>query len=239
MRRLMKIYGMTFWGLILSVAGTLYGQDTLPASLSEPKLAGEWYVPEADYYGNQLFMNKWFRGDVFLVNGRTAHDKTLTYNVVQDGVIWLDEQGGKVVRLDKGLISGFVLRDDQEKEILFRKIRVRSSFVRDTAPVFVQVLYEGEHLSLYAQRKVEDYYPGKYGKVAARGSLPDLEPQPVYYIFRDGAQYARIRKIKRKELIRDFPLEKQQIKKILRKHHLSVRKETQLIKAVKIIDPLL
>ena len=238
MKRIRKAYRVIFWGLMLLLPWSLYGQDDPVNILTKPKLAGEWYIPEPGYYGSQLFRNEWFRGDVFLENGRTAHDKTLAYNVVQDALIWLDGKGGKVIRLDKGLISGFLLRDDRGIERHFKKIRVRPSFSKDTVPVFLQVLYEGEQLSLYAQRKIEDYYSKMYGGTVSDVSAT-LEPRPVYYLFVEGVQHVRMQKIRRKELLMAFPPEKQQIKKILRKQHISVRNEDQLIKAVELIEPII
>lgn len=237
MERTGKAYRMIFWGMLL-VSRSLFAQNELPETLSEPKLAGEKYVPESGYSGSQLYRDTWFQGDVFLESGRTAHEKTLAYNGVQDALVWLDTQGGKVVRLDKGLISGFVLRDDSGTEMYFRKIRVRPYFSRDTVPLFLQVLFRGQQLSLYVQRKIENYYNDNYG-----GSLEDagrrtLELRPVYYLFFEGKEHLRMRKIRKKELLTAFLPEKQQIKKLLRKEHLPVRNEFQLIKALEIIDPL-
>jgi hypothetical protein len=239
MRRLRIIYRMMFLGLMLPVAWNLYGQQMLPAGLSEPKLAGEWYIPEVGYYGNQLFRKKWYKGEVFLWNGRTAHDKKLAYNVVQDALIWLDDAGGKVIRLDKGLITGFVLRDEAGKEMLFKNIRIRPLFSRDTAQVFVQVLFEGKRLAIYAQRKIEDYYNKRYGGTVSDAAGTTFEPRPEYYLFDQGVQVAKMTKISRKNLLRVFPQEKKQIKRILRKHHVAVRDEPMLIKAVELIDPIL
>ena len=237
MKELLKIYLPALAALML-LSGTRYvrGQDTLPAALTEPKLCGEWYTPEIGYVGSQLFRGSWFPGSVVLEDGRIADDKMLAYNGMQDQLIWLDKKGGKVLTLDKGLIAGFVLRDDKGEEMRFRKIRVKPLLLNDSISVFAQVLLQGQHLSLYVQRRIINDYTETYGGYVTSASRRYLAPKPVYFIFMPGRQSNRMEKISRKTLYAVFPEKKKQIRKTLRKNRLSLHNEYQLIRAIELID---
>ncbi len=237
MKELRKIYLPVLAALmLLSVARHMQGQDTLPAALTEPKLCGEWYTPEIGYVGSQLFRGVWFRGRVTLEDGRTAHNRILAYNGMQDQLIWLDKKGGKVLALDKGLTAGFVLRDDKGEEMRFRKIRVKPLLQNDSVSVYAQVLFEGENISLYAQRKIVNDYTETYGGYVTSASRRFLAPKPVYFIFMPGRQSNQIEKISRKTLYAVFPEKKKQIRKTLRKNRLSLHNEYQLVRAIELID---
>ncbi len=223
---------------LLSVACYVQEQDTLPASLTEPKLAGEWYYPEAGYAGTQLFRGSWFPGRVLLENGRKSDDKMLAYNGLQDQLIWLDKKGGKVLALDKGLVAGFVLQDEQGKEMYFRKIRVKPLLMNDSVSVFVQVLWRGQHLSLFVHRKIISDYTETYDGFVTPQNGKLLKSAPVYYIMAHGRQQSQIEKINRKMLYAIFPEKKKDIRKILHKNHLSLHHEYQLIKAIELIDEM-
>ncbi len=239
MKELRKIYLPALAALmLLSVARHVRGQDTLPAVLTEPKLCGEWYTPEIGYVGSQLFRGDWFRGSVILEDGRIADDKMLAYNGMQDQLIWLDKKGGKVLTLDKGLIAGFVLRDDKGEEMRFRKIRVKPLLQNDSVPVYAQVLFEGENISLYAQRKIVNDYTETYGGYVTSASRRYLAIKPVYLFRVHGRQRDREEKINRKTLYAIFPEKKKEIRKILRKNHLSLHNEYQLIRAIELIDQM-
>ncbi len=234
--RKISLWFLQTLALVFLSSGVVKGQDSLPPSLTEPKLAGEWYYPAVGYVGSQLFRGEYFRGRVLLENGRMANDRMLAYNGLQDQLIWLDSRGGKVLTLDKGLIAGFVLWDEQGKEMQFRKIWIRSLLVGDTIPVFVQVLLEGRNVSLYVRRRIINDYTETYGGYVTSASRHYLSPAPVYFIRTKGKKKEQIDKINRKNLYAVFPDRKKEIRKTLRKNHLSLNNELQLIRAMQLID---
>jgi hypothetical protein len=218
----------------------LCGQDLYLSFGFEPKLSGELFFPRNDYTGSRIFLDRWMSGDIILRNGLKVKNKILGYNGLEDELIWIDKQVNAVIKLDKGLIDGFELRNpDTGEKMTFRKIFVKSGLSKDTIPVFVQVLFEGERLTLYVQRKIENVYTEKYGGVVTNASRKFLEPQPVYFIFQGSSEYFMIKRIKRKDLFAAFPREKQKIKKILHTEHVPLQDEFHLIKAVELVDKII
>jgi hypothetical protein len=211
--------------------------EIVDPSYFEAKLSGELFLPDNLSIGSPYFIDDWLRGDVTFKTGKVIHNKWLRYDGLNDNLIWRSDSSFQFVKLDKKLISEFMLGSgDGSSKYFFRKIRVPSRIKNDTIELFAQVLENSEILSLYMIKRVIIE-----GHVADR--LPthivlkqQLMPDPYYYLVVTGKRGLRFKKISRKTILSMFPTDTDKIKSILLQHNSKLKNEKELTEVVKRIS---
>jgi hypothetical protein len=224
--------------MIIFQAALLYGQEEQMqyySELFESRLSGELYYSNSSYSGSQLFQERWFPGDIILESGKIVHVNVIAYNGFEDELLWVNLDLNKMIKLDKGLVKGFVLRDSTNfSEMIFAKFPMKSIYEKDSVKIFVQILFSNK-IKLYAHRRIV------VGSVVDRNtkySRYSLDYRPVYYMFLPGGEKISMIKIRKKHMLAVFPERKPEIRKKLRKNRIRVNNETGLVEAVKIIEEL-
>jgi hypothetical protein len=206
----------------------------------ESKLSGEVFISDYGYVGNPYFINAWSKGDVTLRTRQVVHNKWLRYNGVSDDLIWRTDSSFQEVKLDKNLISEFVLANNhQSVQYFFRKIRVPSWIKNDTIEVFAQLLGNTDLIYLYEIRKViiEGHVPQEVsGKLILK---QQLSPDPYYYLVIQGKPGLKFRKANRKTILSMFPEFADKIKSLMKEHGNKLRTDDEMIEMVKLISNVL
>ncbi len=186
----------------------------------EKKLSGRIFISNFINYDSQFFY-KWSRGDVILCDGTVLNNKYIRYNLFLDELIWSRKTDYKAAIVDKQSVKGFIIYSNDSSHLLqFRKTSMKNWYEADSTDIFLQVLAEGP-VSLYAFRKIElienkIYNTDKYYLLLGN----------TYYNFKPS----------RRRLLKLFPENKFELRQILRKNNLLVRKEDQLIRAIELYN---
>jgi hypothetical protein len=203
----------------------------------ESKLSGEVVLPDYGYVGSPYFMNDWLKGEVTLKTGQIVHNKWLRYNGVSDALIWRTDSSFQEVKIDKKLISEFVLgQANGSVKYYFRKIKVPSRNKDDSIDVFAQILVNSNRISLYAIRKViiEGHVPHEVSGTLILRQL--LTQDPYYYVVIQEKVGTRFKKINRRAILSMLPEYADKIKSMLKEYNNKLRSEQELIDAVKAIS---
>ena len=189
-------------------------------------ISREYQNPISYYRGDQYF-NTWAPGYLNLANGATVTNISLRYNKFLDEVLWLRTSDFKTGIINKSIVSGFAIFD-QDNHLLgsFVKRRIKTPGL-DSVYAYLQVLAEGE-LSLYAYRNVV--------KAISESRTVD---NTTYYIFVNEDQYYTIR-LKKKSLLRIPVIDSEIMKSIIRTNRIVFRKnETNFAMALKLYNEAL
>lgn len=204
------------------------------------KLSGENLTFITTSQGSQYFIDEWKTGTATLAAGQLVEDVQLRYNGYIDELIWLPGVESNPVKVDKGLIRSFYLTSDFEPNNPYQFINTQyTNDLKNISPNrFVQVMYKGE-ISLYIFRNIEQY--DQLEKKTARGTyiIPQIRPQPVYYLVTENKEVKQLNKISSRRLRNLFPSHKKEIRSILRKNNLSLKKESDLLELIPILENIL
>jgi hypothetical protein len=210
-------------------------------TISDGNLTAKVYISPS-LNKKELYYNSWGKGDVELVDGSIVENKILRYNGYLDELVWLRDDDNKVGLVDKHLVKSFkIYHNDNTTSDFFRKIKIKRWFSFDTSIVYLHVLAEGK-LSLYVSRKI----------IQMTNSM-EFVPKYEYYLYKDSNFI--VFKPNRFNLLENLNSEKgtvkcnkkdtgiysekETMKLILRKNHLKVRNEDQLIKSIEIFNKYL
>jgi hypothetical protein len=191
-----------------------------PAILTAQSLKSINSVPR------EQFIDEWRKGDIYLINGETARDRYINYNGYSDELYWMRSLDYKIGQLYRKDILGFCFYADQErKQKIFYKISVPDLIQNRNIDVFAEQLVE-DRISFYCQRNLN-----------MLNNSGDVYPKYKYYI-RQGNQLYRII-LRKSSLLKIFPeSEHQHIKKVIRKNHLKVKQEEDMVRFIKIMNSL-
>lgn len=205
----------------------------------EAHLSGEVYMPPVLYAGSPWFLADWNKGSVTLKTGETVSNVLLRYNGYMDELFWLTPESYDHIRLDKQLISSFVIhRAGSKQQFRFRNMNIRTLLGTSRESVFMQVLYEGD-VSLYVFRKIRE--TGATTSVMV-GNV--LVPRQVigsdyrYYLRRGGSEPELIIP-NRSSLLRAFPEHRQEIRQALRRNRNRMRNEAQFVEAIVLLNRII
>jgi hypothetical protein len=191
----------------------------------EDKITGEVFSNPVFYKGSQFYNDNWDLGEIRLINGKTVKNKYLKYNSLTDDLYWLRKNDYQQIIVNKDIVKEFTLISDKtNSKMLFRKMKITNWYTKDSASVFLQVLTEGK-ITLYSFRKIQII-----------NNTNELFPFYKYLISKDDGSPSYFVPL-RKNLLKLYPEKKAEIRAILRKEHLRVKKhEEQLIKAIELIN---
>lgn len=186
-----------------------------PAQVRSERLTGT-FLPYHSSGNNSPFLSDWSGGTVILINDARVDKVLLRYDCTKDEILWLRDSDLKTILLDKEKIKGFILQDQEEKPIEFKKVKLPPS-IHNENESFVQVLVEGK-LSLYLHHKWE------------MSSLDEIYVRNRYFLCKDGV-YIHCKPSKR-NIKRIFKDAKPTIKEIITESGLKIRNEDDLIRFV-------
>jgi hypothetical protein len=228
---------MFFTLLITGSAQTRLHADA--DALFQARLSGEVYSSPVLYAGDPYYLSSWTSGRVLLTTGQEVINVMLRYNGYHDDLYWLTPETYQQVRLDKNLIVSFLLmHPESNRWMKFQKIETRNSITGAPGSFFAEVLAD-ERISLYAYRKIRE--TGETTSAFIGGRLiarQVIGPDYVYYLQIPGSDLVSIQ-TNRRSLLRVFPEKRKEIRRELRKNHIRIRGERQLIKAVELIGAML
>jgi len=173
---------------------------------------------------SKQYYNNWSAGTVNLVTGAVVKSELLRYNLLLDELLWLRKMDYSTGIVYKNTIQEFTLFNDSSASIArFKKVRLRSWHSSDSVYCYLQVLAEGK-VSLFVQRKV----------ISISNSSNELKTKNKYYLKVDGVYSGFAPNISSfSEKLKD---DKKKMKSIVHTNHLNIRKETELIEAVKLYN---
>lgn len=174
---------------------------------------------------NKEFFCNWTLGDVILANGETVTNKYLRYNGLMDFLLWMRESDYKTAVLDREIVAGFILYDENDEPLAyFKNIKIENRYSEDSTEKYLQVLCEGD-ISLYACRNIKK--ANDYG---------ELVQNYFYYLYREG-NYKKIKPGKAR-LLRFFHDDEITVRSIIRTNHLNVKTEEDLIKVIDLYNKM-
>jgi hypothetical protein len=191
----------------------------------EPKLTGIVIYPDARFI--EKCVNKdWLVSEILLYDNEIAKDKYLKYNGFDDSFVMWEASNSKVTRLEREFIKEVKMKNDFDNNyMIFRpfKMKLINSGHETT---FLNVLVEGK-ISIYVYRHIA------YFKI-------EDSPQPHYqFIIKKEDGSVSIFKPNKISLLAQFPDKKKELKKIISKNRLNIRKESDLAKAIEIFNSTL
>ncbi len=193
-------------------------------SIYEENLTGEFYIPDEIYKGSVFFNSDWCLGTIILENNKKIIDKYINYHLFSGQLFWLRTFDYKQIIIDKETVKEFVIYPKENNaEEIFRKIKFRPWYLIDSITGYLQVLAEG-NINLYAFRKA-----------SLDKNSNELSLEVEYYIQLNKGTIKHL-KPGRWSLYAAIKENKPLIKKIVRSNHFRIRREEDLIKAIKIFN---
>lgn len=201
----------------------MLNEQSLTDSLFEEKIIG---VVADMRLNNPSFLNKKFiPGTIQLINGSLIKNKLLNYDCHTDELIWIRQSPYQIVVVSKSTVLKFSLSSETESAIItFKKLKARSPVSGDSADLYLQVLKEGL-VSLFVQRRKQET-DNKY------------KNYNTYFIQNTNGEISRF-KCSRKNLFDLFEKIKKELKPLINKEHLRMKQESNIIRAIEIINKYL
>jgi hypothetical protein len=168
---------------------------------------------------NNQYYNNWTEGVVLLSNGKRVKIKHIRYNCLLDELLWLRPSDYQTSTVLKASVSEFIVFDAENKPCYFKKEKFRDWYMLDSTDVFFHVLVEGD-ISFYIHHKA----------LNVDKNSRELTRKDFYYI-KSGKQIKLI-KLRRSSIFNCGLIDKEKMRDIIRKNHLRVRKEEDMIKAI-------
>lgn len=194
------------------------------SSLFDHYLTGEFYISPENYKGLQFLNKEWQLGDVILENNIRISHKYLNYHIITDHLFWLRESDYMKIELNMGLIKEFILTpNDNYPKRLFLKLNIKPIYMLDSVSRLLEVLAEGE-FNLYAYRKAKILQ-----------NTNEVFPVTEYYYQYNKSKINYF--ISRRWILYSLVGDKKDVmKSVVRKNHLKIRKEEEMIKAIKLFN---
>ena len=192
--------------------------------LAGEKLAGREFINDFPTNRDQFFSD-WCNGIIYLQNGFRVTNESITYNRYSDELLWLTKSQHKIVEVNKNSVQSFILLNENgEKQDHFIKMKIYVWPNTDSAYHFLQILAEG-HITFYVLRGMSYF-----------SNSNDLIIKNKYYLSLED-KMERLHLTKR-GLLKIFRDNKKNVRTLLRKNHLSARKENDMIQFFKIYNKL-
>jgi hypothetical protein len=208
--------------------------DSLDREITEPKLIGDVFLNQTTGTVSQYFMNEWLYGIIYLSNHMIVPNKILRYNGYLDRLIWLTDNY-QHIKLDKESIDGFCLFDRyDDKSYYFQKIRIKEELSSDSTMVYAQLLCKG-NISLFAYRKV--VHSGTTEGQDYQYMIDEFEKKTFYYFKFPNNTSAGFRHISKRNIVKAFPGQKNQVLNLLRTgNQHSFKTEEDLIQIAELLN---
>jgi hypothetical protein len=233
--------GLLLFFLLSISPGGLYSQELTTGSgpagedYFEQGLSGALYIPGRKLIGDPWFPSeKWTRGDVRLTSGVWVRDKMLRYNGYLDELFWLSGADYSQVKVDRDLISEFILHSPPG-DIRFTRITVHVPPIIWNREVLGEILYEG-NISLYCYRRVIETGLGDHLVGNRQVGGRKITPSHLYIMELPCGSQTTISRIRRSSILNLFPENRNEIRRLLRQNRLGPSNSRELAEVLKLLD---
>ncbi|MDP9048180.1 MAG: carboxypeptidase-like regulatory domain-containing protein [Bacteroidota bacterium] len=177
--------------------------------------AGSVYVAhENTVHGSRYLFEDWVHGYVTTMADSIKQNDSYLFNYIKtEGNLLFTDDGSAVKEIDRRLIKGFTLVDNQGQ-----------SFVFESVPAidpnhFVQLLETGKSYKIYKQL-ITKFIPNNYvsnGMTSSGNNYDELKDEPVYYAVRSGGAPVKFA-LKSKSIKTTFAADVDKVKKFESAH---------------------
>ncbi len=201
----------------------------------EGKLSGETFYLSTVANGNFFLQNDWVTGSITLTDGDTFENIKLRYLAYGDEIVAYNENLRTLYIVEKKLVKEFTFKSTSDfgenNEIKF--INLNSLNLQGGKSYFEELYSGGARLLAYYN--VEEYKVSPF--TDRLGNTRDTEYKLVvkYYLFNDKNELYRILRNK-KSFYRIYPNHKKEIRKLIRKNHISLVGQNSLLQAFTLLD---
>lgn len=224
--------------LLLLIIQTWTGQAQ-PDGFSAPRLSGEIIEEVRVTMGSPFLFDHWSPGNVTLRHGEQIVQQMLMYNGYTDDLYWFHPHTHQTIRVDKGLIMGFTLKDPATARVLvFENTALTGSGQRQPEQGFTQLLYAGS-IRLMIRHRVR-----KTGSILERTpqgrTLRDQLTYSPEYMVVDGSGIAHpVKRFNRKTMMEIFPGHTDEVRQVYRGRLFVPRSDDQRLDLIEELDKLL
>jgi len=218
--------------LIFSFTGSMgISQDCDNAFPSMgPKIPGEIQT-ENEHFGESspYLYDDWRQGAIYFTNGRVITDLQLRYRSATDKLAYFNRNENYTIIVESNYIKEFTLVDPLTSRIeKFRRLAVQTNYFPHSNSCITQILCEGK-VSLYALRIKQKQNSSGSSQSQTQGfSYSKID---LYYLQLPDKNIMRI-KPSRKEVLNVLSDRRDELKEFIKKKHLHIRKEADLIKVI-------
>lgn len=192
------------------------------------KLYGKIYYLPLGLDGSPYLHEEWETGDINLVNGDVAYDIKIRLNIIENDLVFYNEELFRVFTIDKNMLSSFTMREQPGAPICnFIKYTGEEIGFRLQKNDLIEVLYEG-NISLYVKHLADVIDSNDLN------SKSKVYPKEFYFL-KIGETIVEVRDNAR-SVLKYFPENKREIKKIIVANNLRKRNEHNLLKLVRLMD---
>ncbi len=196
--------------------------DKIITGSFEPKLTGIFINPDTRL-SEKCITKEWLLSEILLYNNEIVKNKYLKYNGFDDSFIMWESSSFRAIRLERELIKEVKMKNEFDNSyMIFRPIKIKL-INSGNEYTFLNVLIEGK-ISIYVYKHIAYY------KV-------DDGPQPNFqFILKKQDGSYSIFKPNKAGFLSQFPEKKKELKKIITRNRLKIKKEKDLIKAVELFN---
>ncbi len=212
-----------FIEFLLIVPWSLYGQKNCCCGfrnedISDPRLAGEFFVPDLPPDTLTYFNNIWLIGDIKLTDGGIVRNILLKYNSLLDELFWLENESKRTIKLDKEAVQKFLFHDYQHNtSAYFEKITVKPDLLADSIDVFGELISH-DKVSLYQFHAYIVEGREQYYREGVAYQKIKYAPQPVYFFRFMNNKTVGLKELNRKNLYTLSPGIKKEINQFFREN---------------------
>jgi hypothetical protein len=218
--------------LAVSYAFPAFSQEVPAKNWDLEKIRGTRYVPYHVFQGLPFLTNTWVLGKIELTDGVGIDSLSLRYSSYEDQLLYYNNSNGAQIEIDKSSLNGFAFKDADGKSHVFRKQYYDKP---EKGERFFEVLSGGE-TDLLAYRKVNLNMVSAYKD--EQGVLKNMAyvNEYCYYLYSPQKGYVPV-KMNHEVLMSKFDkISRTQIRKLLRKHRISVNDEESFVRAWSLIE---
>ncbi|MBN1927441.1 MAG: hypothetical protein JW798_16530, partial [Prolixibacteraceae bacterium] len=192
------------------------------------RLYGTIYHFPLGLEGSPYLNDDWQLGDITLVNGEIAYDIKLRLNIIENQLVFYNEGLLRVFSIDKKTLSSFTMKNKPGDRLRnFKKYSGAPISFKLIKNDLIEILHEG-NISLYVKHLADVIDSNDLN------SKSKVYPKKFYFI-QVGDKIVEIRGNTR-SVLKYFPENKQQLKKIITANKLRKRREINLVKLIGLMD---
>lgn len=230
MKKFTIIFCLIFF--LISITFYSYSQENNITVLNkriQPKLKGTVYQKANRYPGSEFMFDSWKNGEIELTSGKVVLIPRLNYNAYSDELVYALEDNTPVV-ISMYQVKSFkiILNSGSREFIAMDSISLDDI---DRLQAYLELLFSSEKNKLYAFRVMKI-------KTALINNNPFSES--VYYLTSKYIASIGGKLISNAYLKKSYYpyYDKVTIKKIIRKNHLTLKKESDLIKFISLLNEI-
>ncbi len=172
---------------------------------------------------NTQYYLEWAQANIIMTDG-TVRNKNIRYNALMDEFIWKREGDSQLIVINRKNISKVQFTGKGASDIVFIKIDKKSILHPENEDMFVRLLSNGKG----------DVHLLKMITVEEIQSTHKLEASEKYLLDNNGT-FKSVRTSK-SSLLKSMGSNKEEMKEIISRNHLSVKKELELIVAINLYN---